>query len=277
MLTVISETTGVVSPRRDHITERRPFKNEMNEPTMTFTVSLADVPIRIICRHEGNKAFLQDYLTGREPLLTIEPTKADLAGIQQELDRIAEAEGNPKEQHSDFFLENNAIHALVAERLLDFNTLLIHGSALCMDGQAYLFIAPSGTGKSTHSRLWREAFGDRVWMINDDKPLIRFEDGRATVYGSPWDGKHHLSRNASAPLKAIVSLHRDRTNHIEAMRRQDAFLMLLRQRYSLKDDAGIRRIIALKTALLDTAAFYRLYCNMETEAAWTAWKGVSGT
>ena len=97
------------------------------------------------------------------------------------------------------------------------------------------------------------------------------------VYGSPWDGKHHLSRNASAPLKAIVNLQRDRTNHIEQMSRRDAFLMLLRQRYTLKDDAGVRRIIALQTSLLDATAFYRMYCNMETEAARIAWKGVSGT
>lgn len=249
----------------------------MNGTKLTFTVSLADVPIRIICHHEGNKAFLQDYVTGREPVFTVEPTREDLARIQREHDRIAEVEGNPEEQQNDFFLENNAIHALIVERLVDFNTLLIHGSALCMDGQAYLFIAPSGTGKSTHSRLWREAFGDRVWMINDDKPLIRFADGKATVYGSPWDGKHHLSRNASAPLKAIVNLQRGQTNHIERISKRDAFLVLLRQRYSMKDDAGIRRIIDLQTSLLDTAPFYRLYCNMEKEAVWTAWKGVSGT
>ena len=249
----------------------------MNGSKLTFTVSLADVPIRVICHHEGNKAFLQDYLVDREPAFTVEPTEDDLARIQREHDRIAEAEGNPKEQQSDFLLENNAIHALIVERLADFNIRLVHGSALCMDGQAYLFVAPSGMGKSTHSRLWREAFGDRVWMINDDKPLVRFADGKATVYGSPWDGKHHLSRNASAPLKAIVNLQRDRTNHIEQMSRRDAFLMLLRQRYTLKDDAGVRRIIALQTSLLDATAFYRMYCNMETEAARIAWKGVSGT
>ena len=118
-------------------------------------------------------------------MFTIEPTEDDLARIQRGLDRIAEAEGNPKEQRSDSFLENNAIHALIAEKLVEYDILLFHGSALCMDRQAYIFTAPSGTGKSTHARLWREAFGDRVWMINDDKPLIQVQDGKAMVYGSP--------------------------------------------------------------------------------------------
>ena len=151
----------------------------MERTRLTFTVALANVPIRISCRHEENKAFLRDYLTDKEPVFTIEPTEDDLARIQQGLDRIAEAERNPKEQRSDSFLENNAIHALIAEKLVEYDILLFHGSALCMDGQAYIFTAPSGTGKSTHARLWWEAFGDRVWMINDDKPLIRVQDGKA--------------------------------------------------------------------------------------------------
>ena len=83
-----------------------------------------------------------------------------------------------------------------------------------MDGAAYLFTAPSGTGKSTHTRLWREVFGDRVWMINDDKPMLRISENLVTAYGTPWNGKHHISRNASAPLKAIVQLNRGKENII---------------------------------------------------------------
>ena len=78
-----------------------------------------------------------------------------------------------------------------------------------MDGEAYIFTAVSGTGKSTHAMLWREVFGERVRMINDDKPLIRITpEGKAVVYGTPWDGKHHLSKNSAFPLKAICWLTR---------------------------------------------------------------------
>lgn len=247
----------------------------MDETRLTFAVSLAGVPLRISCRYAENKAFLRDYLTDSAPVFSIGPTEDDLARIRQGLERIAEAAGTPGERHSDSFLENLAIHALIAEKLTAYDTLLFHGSALCMDGQAYIFTAPSGTGKSTHARLWREAFGNRVWMINDDKPLIRVRDGKATVYGSPWDGKHHLSRNASAPLKAILWLSQSAENRLKPLARADAYQVLLRQGYASKDAAAAGRILALERKLLDAAAFYRMDCNMETDAALTAWKGAS--
>ena len=249
----------------------------MEKTRLTFTVALADIPIRISCRHEENRAFLRDYLTDRETMFTIEPTEDDLDRIQQGLDRIAEAEGNPKEQRSDSFLENNAIHALIAEKLVEYDILLFHGSALCMDGQAYIFTAPSGTGKSTHARLRREAFGDRVWMINDEKPLIRVQDGKAMVYGSPWDGKHHLSRNASAPLRSILWLSQSAENRLKPMAKADAYQMLFRQSYSSNNAEIAVRILSLEMKLLDMATFYQMECNMEIGAALTAWKGVNET
>ena len=241
--------------------------------SLAFTVTLAGIPVRIVCRHEVNRAFLEDYLTSEAPLFSVEPTKADLDRICQ---GFIAANGNgalSRRDFSDAFLENNAIHALIAERLTAYNTLLFHGSALSMDGEAYILTAPSGTGKSPHARLWRETFGDRVWMINDDKPLLRIENGLARVYGSPWDGKHHLSRNGSAPLKAILRIVRSAENRIEPMDEGDAFELMLRQGYASKAPETARRILALEAELLNRAAFYRLYCNMEPDAAICAWKG----
>ena len=246
-----------------------------SEKPYAFTASLADVPIRITCRHRENMDFLLDYLTAREPSFSIEPTQDDLARIRQGLERMAEQDGSQEQRYDEAFLENNAIHALIAEGLASHNVLLFHGSALCMDGQAYIFTAPSGTGKSTHARLWREAFGNRVWMINDDKPLIRVGNGKATVYGSPWDGKHHLNRNASAPLKAILWLSQGKDNRLEPMKKADAYQMLLQQGYSSREPDSTQRIIALEAELLEAAEFYKMECNMEKEAALTAWKGVN--
>lgn len=154
--------------------------------------------------------FLRDYLSEKTPQITICPKIPDLIKVQMDIDRMEGAHRN----FTEGFLENNAIHALLAEKLVSHDVLLMHGSALCIDGEAVIFTAPSGTGKSTHSRLWREVFDDRVWMINDDKPLLNVTETGITVYGTPWDGKHRLSRNACAPLKAIVSLERGEENHI---------------------------------------------------------------
>ena len=238
-----------------------------------MVIEIAGVPAEVICRYAENECFLRAYASDRTPVFTVAPRDGDLMRVQEDFDRMDEAEGVPKHRRSEAFLENSAIHTLLAERLTEYGVLLLHGSALCMDGEAYIFTAASGTGKSTHARLWREAFGNRVWMVNDDKPMLKITAGGATVYGTPWDGKHHLSRNASAPLKAIVMLRRDTTNHIEPLSKADAFPELMRQ--SFRSQSAPARSLALVRRLLDAAELYSLGCNMSPEAARVAWEGMN--
>ncbi len=239
-----------------------------------FTIEIAGVPAEIRCRFPENRNFFRDYLTDRAPLIAVQPSAGDLELMQHEVDVIDDVEGLPKHRREDVFLENIALHYLLVEKLLAYGVLLVHGSALCMDGQAVVFIAHSGTGKSTHTRLWRDAFGDRVWMINDDKPMLRIDGGKVTVYGTPWDGGHHLSRNASAPLKAIVRLTRDETNRIRPVAKADAFPMLMPLAYSSKDPETMAQILKLERQLLDAADFYLLGCNMTPKAALVAQKEI---
>jgi hypothetical protein len=88
--------------------------------------------------------------------------------------------------------------------------LLFHASAVCIDGNGYIFTAPSGTGKSTHTAYLKQLLGERFKYINDDKPLLRFNEKENCfyVYGTPWDGKHHRSENIKAPLKAVCFITR---------------------------------------------------------------------
>lgn len=247
-----------------------------------MVIELAGVPVEVRCAYAENEAFFRDYAVSKPlgadipPRFTIAPTAADLARMQADLDRTAAEEGRaPKRDYAPAFLENNAIHALLAEQLIHYDVLLMHGSALCMDGQGYIFTAKSGTGKSTHARLWREAFGERVWMINDDKPMLKITEAGVTVHGTPWNGKHHLSRNAAAPLKAIIALSRDETNHIEPLSRADAFPVLMRQCFGSRDPSIMLRIIELEKRMLDAVDFYKLGCNMSPEAAQVAWLGMN--
>ncbi len=240
-----------------------------------MVIEIAGVPAEVVCKHPRAEAFFRGYETDRPPLFRIEPSEADLEQAQAGFDVAARAEGRQSFRHPPYSLEVHAIHTRLAERLVFHNVLLMHGSALCIDGQAIIFTAPSGTGKSTHARLWREAFGERVWMVNDDKPLIRIENGAAAVHGTPWDGGRHLSRNASAPLRAIVKLERDERNRIEPLAKADAFPLLLKQCYASRDPAVQRRILALEKQLLNAVDFYILGCNMAPEAARVAWEGMN--
>ena len=234
-------------------------------------IEIAEVPVEIRCEFEENRRFLREYRSDKEPVLTIEPSEEDILAMQRELDAMTGCHT----EYSALFLENNTIHALLAEKLLDFDVLLFHGSALCMDGKAYLFAAKSGTGKSTHARLWREEFGDRVWMINDDKPLLRVQKEEIMVYGSPWCGKHHLGRNACAPLQAVAFLERDQVNHIEPLERREVFRLLMTNAYKPSKAASLQKVMNLETVMLERTAFYRLGCTMESEAARTAYRCMS--
>ena len=111
-------------------------------------------------------------------------------------------------------------------------------------------------------------------MINDDKPVLKIENGSVTAYGTPWDGKHRLSRNASAPVKAMAWLYRDRGNHIEHLPKKKAFPFMAVQSYASEDPTVMMRIMNLEAKILDKVPFYALGCNMSAEAALTAWKGM---
>ena len=245
-----------------------------------MVIEVAGVTAEVLCRYPDNELLFQNYLTDKPPVLTVAPTDADLQNMQAILDKLAEQQGEPVQRYSKSLLENTVIYCALCEALIDHDVLPIHGSALCMDGEAYIFTANSGTGKSTHSRLWREVYGDRVWMINDDKPFLKITDRGVTVLGNPWNGKHRLGRNASAPLKAIVRLSRDAGNHIEPLSDADGFQMLLRRSYPYWSgftlDAARRvRSVALAERVVRAAGFYSLGCNMSPEAAVVAHDGMN--
>lgn len=170
------------------------------------------------------------------------------------------------DQYYSDYIETLAVYRQIAEWMPKQGTVLFHCSAISVDDCCYVFTAASGTGKSTHTRLWREMLGDRAVMVNDDKPLIHVnEDGSAIVYGTPWDGKHHLSSNIAVPLKAICVLQRDTTNHIEQITKREAYPMLLQQTYRPADPVALRKTLEILDRL-DTS-FYRLGCNMDPDAA----------
>ena len=239
-----------------------------------FKVKLADVPIGIRCRYEVNRRFLKDYITEEEPLFCVEPTEEDLERARTDYEALDLIDGRTDVIRSEIFYENAALNRLIAERITEYDVLLMHGSALCMDGETYIFTAPSGTGKSTHARLWRETFGDRVFMINDDKPMLRIREDGVRAYGTPWNGKHSLSRNTSAPVKAIAHLKRSEENRVEPMQKSDAFAVLVSQALSSRDPAVMLRILTLEKRLLDRVPFCTLYCNMEPDAARVSYEGM---
>ena len=168
-----------------------------------------------------------------------------------------------------------AVYRKIADYLLSCDTLLFHGSVIAVDGEGYLFTAKSGTGKSTHTRLWREYFGERAVMVNDDKPLLHITDSGVTAYGTPWDGKHRLSTNIAVPLKGICILTRDTTNHIKQAESHAAYPMIVQQTNRSLSADGMKQTLSLIDRMLTVVPVYRLGCNMNIEAARGAYEGMN--
>lgn len=161
-------------------------------------------------------------------------------------------------------------------QLLSFDGMMLHASAVVVDGRAYLFTANSGTGKSTHTGLWLKKFGDRAWLLNDDKPALRLENGMWYAYGTPWSGKHDLSRNARVPLGGICSLRRGEENKILPMEPKESIFQILEQTVRPPVPELRGKLLELMDSLITSVPIWKMECNMDPEAAEVSFKAMSG-
>lgn len=202
-------------------------------------------------------------------------TQEDIAYEREKSRQEDIKEGREVRIFRDDYLEILAVYRKVCRCLLEKNILLFHGSVVSVDGIGYLFTAKSGTGKSTHTRYWREYFGEKAVVVNDDKPLLALKGSQVMAYGTPWDGKHRLSTNISVPLKAICILHRGSENSICRMDKKEAYPMLLQQtNRPVGDVSGMSKTLELIDRLSNCVEFYSLHCTMNKEAAKIAYEGM---
>jgi len=241
---------------------------------MVNKYKIADKVVEIHSIYEETHKYCSDYLTDDSLDYIVSISQSDIDYEREKSKREDIKEGIAVRNFSDSYLETLAVYRKIAEKMLDYDTILFHGSIVAVDGQGYLFTAKSGTGKSTHTRLWREYFGNRAVMINDDKPLIKITDTEAVVYGTAWNGKHRISTNTSVPLKTICILTRDAENHIEPINRKQAYPMLIQQIYRPADTVKMMKTLELTDRLADSVSLYQLSCNMDISAAKTAYEGM---
>ncbi len=180
------------------------------------------------------------------------------------------------DEHSDGYLATLAAYRMLANALIKDGYLLMHGSAIAVDGQGYMFTAKSGTGKSTHVKLWMDMFEGSAVTVNDDKPIVGISDDGVEIYGTPWDGKHRRSNNVNVPLKAICILERGEENEIHQITFQEAYPMLIQQTYRPNDQVLMAKTMSLIDQMGQHVKFYRLRCNMDPEAARVSYEGMRG-
>ena len=230
-----------------------------------FDMKIAGHVGRVHALFESTRDYCKNYLTEEAPEFSVTVTAEDLAFEQAELLAEAKAEGMKPRKFTDPFLDRAAIQRKFAEYLFGHDILLCHGSTVAVDGKAYLFTAKCGTGKSTHTRLWRQVFGDRARMVNDDKPFLILTESGVLACGAPWSGKHGLDTNITVPLAGICILERGAENVIRPIPAEDALPRLLHETFCPAGQED--RFHELVTQLAETTPLWRMACTKDPEAA----------
>ena len=234
---------------------------------MSFIVKLANKNIEINHVHSELIDFFKDYL--------ISDVSPDFSVSLSEDDIRSEQENSEEVGFSDAYLETLATLRKLAERFPAYGRILMHGASITYHDRAYLFTAPSGTGKSTHIRLWKKFLGDEVKIVNGDKPFISLEDV-PLIYGSPWAGKENWHRNCNAPLAGICFVQRGTENSICRIDASQCLPLLFKQVYLPSDPHAAGLTLELLDILLKKVPLYLLTCDISEDAVKCSFEMMTG-
>ncbi len=199
-----------------------------------------------------------------------------------EFEHVMEAEADFRQVSAKLKWEDPFVSAVLcsmlriafAQATLLHSAVSIHSSTVLKGGKAYMFMGRSGTGKSTHSRLWIEHLG--AALLNDDNPIVRIVDGKALVYGSPWSGKTPCYKDKSAPIAAMVRLAQAPENRFERKSEIEAFAILLPGCSVLRFDRNLYgNLCETLIELAELVCVGEMRCLPDMDAARTCWEGVN--
>ena len=154
--------------------------------------------------------------------------------------------------------------------ILKHDGILLHSSCVVKDNKAYLFSAPSGTGKSTHTTLWLEEFDD-AFILNDDKPAIIYKDNILYAAGTPFSGKHDISKNLLVPIGGICFLERSADNWIKEIDKKQAIFEILNQTERVPYEDDMNLILNHIANIVNNVSIYKMGCNISKEAVYTSY------
>ena len=210
---------------------------------MVFVILLAGVTIEIHSLHNTTKEIFDEYLLQSDycesPDIKIHINDKDIINEWKKTKR-----SNNKQYvvYGEKYYEQFAVHRLICNKVVDYDTVLMHGAVVAYQGLGYMFTAPSGVGKTTRANIWLKEYSGS-YIVNGDKPLIHVYNDKIVAYGTPWCGKEHFGKNTSIPLHAIYIIERVDYNEEETIKRLDtnhAFFFFFYQLYS-SDDINIRK------------------------------------
>lgn len=235
-----------------------------------FKIRLANLVIGMENKYEYVRQLCREYETDVGiPDFCVSATEREIAREQK-----GSVEDRGVGIFSPQYCESICLYRAVCLKLVEYDAFLMHAAAVELDGETYLFTAKSGTGKTTHARLWLEEFGDRARMINGDKPVLRFLNERLYAFGTPWCGKENLGSNAVSPVKAICFLERGADNHIRRLGQGEVIGRIFHQLLMPREEETMIHFLDMVDRMIGTVDCYLLQCNMDREAARVAYEGM---
>ncbi len=219
---------------------------------------------------ENNNDGFHIYITGSEEneILShvdtnIEWSNVNIKCISQEIDDTAPDIVKMWPDVHTFML----MGIVFRNNLLNKGGIVIHASSIAWNGKGILFTAPSGTGKSTHVRLWEKYFGDAVEVVNDDTPAIRFIDEEPMLCGTPWSGSSDKFKNINVPIKAIVVLNQAPQNSIRRLEIYEAIPMVMPRCFLPYFDGELmKKAYDVLGRIINKIPVYYLSCTPDKEA-----------
>ncbi len=228
---------------------------------------LAGLRILIKNKYPFTTKFCERYLSKDQDsavAFAVEASKEEIA-----------AEKRSSNGFSDGYLENICLYRNICERLPALNRLLLHCSVLEYDGNGYAFLGRSGTGKSTHTRLWLKHLSP-TRVINGDKPILQYEEGGFIAYGTPWMGKEQWGTKADVPLKGLCFLAQAKKNEIRKLTPKQAAGLIFSQILFPKDEENAAATLELADKIVTKIPCYLLQCDISKEAVKTSFEEMTG-
>lgn len=222
-------------------------------------INLANMIIRIQGVYDTLREYCKEYITTEKEIedFSITVTSEEIQN---------ERESNEYDQKSDNYIEIIMTLLKIADELPDRNKFLMHGALVAWKRAGYIFTAPSGTGKTTHVRLWEKYLGSYAEIINGDKPILEVKEDEIVAYGTPWAGKERLQKNTCVPVRGICFLRQSEINTIHKLSKKEALLLLLPQIYIMSDSQKAGKTLELFSEVLERIPIYEFRCNISEQA-----------
>ena len=228
---------------------------------------IAGLRVKIENQYDFTTKFCREYLSEDQT------SKVDIVAKVTEEEFAAEK--SLSDEFSDGYIENICLYRSICTQIPVFNRMLLHCAVLEYDGKGYAFLGRSGTGKSTHTRLWKQYLGTPK-MINGDKPILEYAGDGFLAYGTPWRGKESWGTRSVAPLCGLCFLEQAKENSIRKLTPSEVSARLFGQILLPESEENAISTLELADKLIATTPAYLLKCDISKEAVKLSFEAMTG-